>query len=72
MFAAIVAISVKMEHPEPLQRSILNPSSLLELSAQERFIWLEETADALRPPGAGGGDGNGGGGGGGEGLGAPP
>jgi hypothetical protein len=33
---------------------MLNPDSLLELSCQERLIWLEETAEAERPEGAAG------------------
>ena len=35
-------------------RSILYPVSTLELSVQERFIWLEDTAVALRLLGADG------------------
>ena len=33
-------------------RSILNPVSLVEVSAQARLIWLEEIADAERLEGA--------------------
>ncbi len=32
----------------------MNPSSLVELSVQERLTWLEETATVLRPPGSAG------------------
>jgi hypothetical protein len=33
-------------------RSIRNPDSLIELSVQERLIWLPETPCAARDPGA--------------------
>ena len=35
-----------------VERSILKPLSFVELSAQERLIWLEETAVALKLDGA--------------------
>ncbi len=38
-----------------LERDTLNPVSLLELSVQERLIWLDETAVAVRSLGAAGG-----------------
>ena len=37
-----------------VERSILKPVSLLELSVQERLIWVDETAVALRFVGAAG------------------
>jgi hypothetical protein len=38
-----------------LERYTLNPVSLFELSVQDRLIWLEETAVAVRLLGAAGG-----------------
>ena len=37
-----------------VEHSILNPVSLLELSAQERLIWLEDAAVAFKLVGAAG------------------
>jgi hypothetical protein len=43
------------EKPLPfLERSTLNPVSLFELSVQERLIWLDDTAVAVRFVGAAG------------------
>ena len=35
-----------------VERAILNPVSFVELSVQDRLIWLEETATAFRLVGA--------------------
>ncbi len=37
-----------------VEHSILNPASLLELSAQDRLIWLEDAAVAFKLAGAAG------------------
>ena len=37
-----------------LERSILNPVSLFELSVQDRLIWLDDAAPAVRFVGAAG------------------
>jgi len=51
-FAPLVAIC---ENALPfLERSTLNPVSLFELSLQERLIWLDDTAIAVRFVGAAG------------------
>jgi hypothetical protein len=50
--APTVAIVVNV--PPYVFLSILKPSSSLELSVQERFIWLVDTADATRSVGASG------------------
>jgi hypothetical protein len=42
------AICAKLLHPEPAQRSIRNPSSLLEASVQASEIALEEVAVAVK------------------------
>jgi hypothetical protein len=52
MFAPVVAICA--QPAVALLRSILNPDSLLEVSAQVRLIWLKETAVAVRLVGAAG------------------
>jgi len=50
--APLVAISV---NPLPfLERSTLNPVSLFELSVQDRLIWLDDAAVAVRFVGAAG------------------
>ena len=41
-------------HPLPVQRSTLKPVSLVELSVQDRLIWLEEADVADRLLGAAG------------------
>ena len=56
--APTCAICAKLVQFEFLQRSILKPLSLLELSAQARLMRVLDTADALKPVGA---TGNGGG-----------
>ena len=52
-FAPVVAIWVQGPFMAGA-RSTLNPVSFVELSAQARLIWLEETAVAVRPLGAAG------------------
>ena len=52
MFAPTVAICVKVVPSG--ERSILNPVSLVELSAHARLIWVEDAAVAVRPLGAAG------------------
>ena len=47
-FAPTVATWAKLVQPLPAHRSILKPSSLPELSIQDRLIWLEEPAVAVR------------------------
>src|SRR5439155_25746509 len=54
-----VAISTNAVHPDPAQRSIRNPSSVVALSVQVRLIWLVETAAAASAVGAAGGAGAG-------------
>ena len=54
MFAATAAISAKLVQPAPVQRSIRNPSSLLESSVQLKFTWVCELGVAVRPLGAAG------------------
>jgi hypothetical protein len=51
-FACLVAICPKLV--PFLERSTLNPVSLFELSVQERLIWLDDTAVAIRFVGAAG------------------
>ena len=49
-FAPTVAICVNVV--PLLERSTLNPVSLFELSVQDRLIWLDDTAVAVRFVGA--------------------
>src|SRR5262249_54753415 len=51
-FGPVVAIWAKLEQPTPVQRSILKPSSLVELSVQARLICDDDTAVAVRLLGA--------------------
>jgi hypothetical protein len=51
-FAPTVAISVNVV--PSLERCILNPVSLFELSVQDRLIWLDDAAAAVRFVGAAG------------------
>jgi hypothetical protein len=51
-FAAVVPICA--QGAVAVLRSILKPDSLLEVSAQVRLIWLEETAVEIRPVGVAG------------------
>ena len=53
--APTVAICEKFVHVEPVQRSILKPVSLFELSVHARFIWLLEAAVAVKTAGGAGG-----------------
>jgi hypothetical protein len=53
--APTVAICEKVVQLAPMQRSMLNPVSLLELSIQLRLIWLADTDVAFNPLGATGG-----------------
>jgi hypothetical protein len=52
MFGPTVAMLVKLV--PSVERSILKPSSLVELSVQFRFIWLVEKVEATRLVGAAG------------------
>ena len=51
-----MAIWAKFVHPLPVQRSTLNPVSLLELSVQARLIWVVEMDVAVKLLGALGGE----------------
>jgi hypothetical protein len=57
--APTCAICAKFVQFGFLQRSILNPLSLFELSLQERLMRVFDTAVALRPLGAAGSGGGG-------------
>ena len=84
MLAALCAISAKFVQPLPVQRSMLKPSSLFELSVHDNWAEVGDPATAFRFVGAfgtGGGVGVGVGGGGvgvtvgvgvGVGVGLPP
>ena len=50
--ALVVARCVKVEQPDPWQRWISKLVSLLELSVQAKFIWLQEAGVAERLEGA--------------------
>ena len=56
-FAPTLAISAKLVQLAPLQRSITNNVSLLELSFQAKVIWFLDMAVAVKLLGAAGGAG---------------
>ena len=59
MLGPTTAISAKLVQPAVMQRSIRNPSSLLELSVQLRGTWVCELGVAVKSVGAAGAGGGG-------------
>lgn len=51
-FTPTVAICAKLVQLFPVQRSMLKPVSLLELSVHDRLICVDEAADPAKPLGA--------------------